>query len=73
MDCPLCNIIFKSIHRGNELTRPVRVGFVVDDNKPKGDILVGRQVREVHVRKCVFGNAHIASGGGFRVYAEPSM
>ena len=70
-DCPMCNIIFRSIRHGGELKRPVRIGFIVDDKKAEGDMLVGRQVREVRVRKCVGGNAYVASSGEFRIYAEP--
>ncbi|KAH7371492.1 heterokaryon incompatibility protein-domain-containing protein [Pyrenochaeta sp. MPI-SDFR-AT-0127] len=71
-NCPLCSIIFNSISRGNEIVGRVRVGLSVDDRKPENDIYSVRQIRQVLIRKCWGGNAHIAGGGEFRIYAEPN-
>lgn len=72
-DCPVCKIIFDSIYRGNEVVGRVRIGLSVDDRKPKNDVYSGRQIREILIRKCYGGNAYIAGGGRFRVYAEPGV
>jgi hypothetical protein len=70
VNCPLCRVIFASIHRGDEIEGDVRVMMTVDDKGSGDDIYESREVREVLIRKCRGGNAHIAGSGRFRVYAD---
>ncbi|KAK5703103.1 hypothetical protein LTR97_004052 [Elasticomyces elasticus] len=68
--CPLCKIIFSSIHRGDKIRGFVGVKMTVDDSVVRTGHPEPREIREVLVRKCWGTNAHIAGGGIFRLYAD---
>ena len=72
-DCPMCKIVFSSFARGNEIIGRIQVGLSVDDRKPEKEIQSGREIRRILIRKCYGGNAHIAGGGSFRIYAKPGV
>ncbi|KAH6857407.1 heterokaryon incompatibility protein-domain-containing protein [Alternaria rosae] len=69
--CPICKLMFGSIHLGHEMTGKIRLELRVDDPEPNIDIYTGRRIHEVLLSKYREYNRGREFKGQFRIYAQP--